>query len=328
MALRTRLTERFGIEHPIVLAPMAPASGGDLASAVAEAGGLGLLGIGYADSAWFERESAKVTQPGVGAGFIAWTLPEVPDLLARALARHPKAMMLSFTDPEPYARTIKDAGVPLICQVQTIEHARRAIAVGADVIVAQGTEAGGHGLNVRSTLPFVPGVVDLVSRHAPDVLVLAAGGIADGRGLAAALMLGADGVLMGTRFWATVEAAIPEEAKRKILPATGDETIRTSVYDIVKQKNWPGGLTGRNLRNGFIERWHGREKDLLAMRGEELRKVTEAWDGGDFETANVTVGEGIGLIDDLPKAGDVVRRTAVQAADVIARVARGVANTA
>ena len=322
MTLQTRLTERFGIEHPIVLAPMAPASGGDLASAVAAAGALGLLGIGYADADWFERESAKVTQANVGAGFIAWTLPEVPGLLERALARFPKAMMLSFTDPKPYARTIKDAGVPFFCQVHTIEHAKRAIEVGADVIVAQGTEAGGHGLDARSTMSFVPGVADLVSRRAPDTLVLAAGGIADGRGLAAALMLGADGALMGTRFWATAEAAIPEAAKRKILPATGDETIRTSVYDIVKRRDWPGGLTGRNLRNGFIERWHGRERELLAIRGEELPKVTEAWDGDDFETANVTVGEGIGLIDDLPDAGEIVRRTVRQAVDAIGRVSR------
>ena len=304
MTLQTRLTERFGIEHPIVLAPMAPASGGDLASAVAEAGALGLLGIGYADADWFERESARVTQANVGAGFIAWTLPEVPGLLERALARFPKAMMLSFTDPKPYARTIKDAGVPFFCQVHNI------------------TEAGGHGLNARSTMSFVPGVVDLVSRRSPDTLVLAAGGIADGRGLAAALMLGADGALMGTRFWATAEAAIPEAAKRKILPATGDETIRTSVYDIVKRRDWPGGLTGRNLRNGFIERWHGRERELLAIRGEELPKVTEAWDGDDFETANVTVGEGIGLIDDLPDAGEIVRRTVRQAVDAIGRVSR------
>ncbi len=321
MALRTRLTERFGIEHPIVLAPMAPASGGELASAVAEAGGLGLLGIGYADRGWFERESVRVTHKNVGAGFIAWTLPEVPGLLEEALERHPKAMMLSFTDPKPYARLVKDAGVPLIVQVHTVRQAERAIEVGADVVVAQGTEAGGHGLNVRSTMSFVPGVVDLAARRAPDVLVLAAGGIADGRGLAAALMLGADGVLMGTRFWATAEALIPEEAKRKILPTTGDETVRTSVYDIVKKKNWPNGLTGRNMRNAFTDRWHGREAELLAMRGEELDKVKEAWDSGDFETANVTVGEAIGLIGDLPQAGEVVRRISRQAIETMGRFA-------
>ncbi|MCX8252717.1 Nitronate monooxygenase [Beijerinckiaceae bacterium RH AL1] len=313
MAIATRLTRRFGIEHPIVLAPMVPAAGGALASAVAEAGGLGLLGGGYADRAWFEAQSAKVTRDDVGMGFITWSIPDVPGLLEEALARHPRAMMLSFADPAPYAPTIKAAGVPLICQVHTLEQALRAVDVGADVVVAQGTEAGGHGLAARSTLPFVPAVVDALATRAPDVLVLAAGGIGDGRGLAAALMLGADGVLMGTRFWATREAVIPEAAKHKVLAATGDETIRTSVYDIVKDKPWPAGYTGRQMRNAFIESWHGREAELAAVRAEELARVTGAWDGGDFDTANVTVGETIGLVRDLPSAGEIVRRTVAEA---------------
>ena len=119
-------------------------------------------------------------------------------------------------------------------------------------------------------MPFVPAVVDALAKRAPDVLVLAAGGIADGRGLAAALMLGADGVLMGTRFWATQEALIPDAAKLKVLAATGDETVRTSVYDIIRQRVWPPGYTGRLMRNDFIEKWHGREKELARMHGEEF----------------------------------------------------------
>jgi nitronate monooxygenase len=117
VTITTRLTKQFGIEHPIVLAPMTPASGGALASAVAAAGGLGLLGGGYVDRVWFERESAKVNRPDVGAGFITWTIPEDPGLLDVALERHPRAMMLSFSDPGPYAARIKKAGVPLICHV-------------------------------------------------------------------------------------------------------------------------------------------------------------------------------------------------------------------
>ena len=144
-------------------------------------------------------------------------------------------------------------------QVQTVAQALHAADVGADVVVAQGTEAGGHGLDQRSTMPFLPTVVDALARHAPDVLVLAAGGIGDGRGLAAALMLGADGVVLGTRFWASREALIPAAAQDRILPATGDETIRTRVYDIVKRKAWPVPYTGRQMKNAFVERWHGRE---------------------------------------------------------------------
>lgn len=313
MAIQTRLTKLFGLEHPIVLAPMTPASGADLAMAVAKGGGLGLLGFGYADRGRFESESALAAGQDVGFGFITWSMAADTELLDLSLQRHPKCAMLSFADPAPYAPRIKAAGVPLICQVHTLEHALRAAEVGADVIVAQGTEAGGHGLTARSTMPFVPSVVDAMARRFPEVCVLAAGGIADGRGLAAALMLGADGVLMGSRFWATREASIPQEAKTKILAATGDETMRTSVYDIVRQSPWPQGYTGRLMKNEFIEKWHGREVELVAMRAEELGKVERAWGSGDFETANVTVGESIGLISDLPGAAELVQRIAAEA---------------
>ncbi len=313
MGIRTRLTALFGLAHPIVLAPMTPASGAALATAVSDAGGLGLLGFGYGDRAWFEAQSALAAGRDVGAGFITWSMAKDPELLDIALERHPRCMMLSFADPAAFAPRVKAAGVPLICQVHTCEQALHAADVGADVVVAQGTEAGGHGLVARSTMPFVPSVVDALARWHPDVCVVAAGGIADGRGLAAALMLGADGVLMGSRFWATREALIPEAAKVKVLAASGDETIRTSVYDIVRRSPWPEGYTGRLMRNGFIEKWHGREDELGAMRGEELAKVETAWSSGDFETANVTVGESIGLIDDLPSAGVLVERVAAQA---------------
>jgi nitronate monooxygenase len=319
--ITTRLTKRFGIKHPIVLAPMTPASGGALASAVAASGGLGLLGGGYVDRVWFEEESAKVSRSDVGAGFITWTIPDDPGLLDLALERHPRAMMLSFSDPGPYAPRIKRAGVPLICQVHSLEHAFHAVDVGADVVVAQGTEAGGHGWALRSTMPFVPTVVDALAKRAPDVLVLAAGGIADGRGLAASLMLGADGVLIGTRFWATQEALIPDAAKLKVVAATGDETIRTSVYDIVKQRFWPPGYTGRQMRNEFVEKWNGHEKELAGVHEDELKKVEEALKSDDFETANVTVGESIGLIHDIPKAGDLINRIVAEASDRLTRFA-------
>ncbi len=319
--LRTRFTDRFRLKHPIALAPMTPAAGAALTAAVADAGGLGLLGGGYGDRDWFDRESPRVTRPDAGCGFITWSAASDPELVDLALARHPKALMLSFADPAPFAHRAKAAGVPLICQVHTLAQAAHAIDVGADVIVAQGTEAGGHGLTARSTLPFVPAVVDLVAARAPDVLVLAAGGIADGRGLAAALMLGADGVLVGTRFWATAEALIHPAAKAKVVAADGDETIRTRVYDIVRQRAWPPAYTGRLMRNGFIDRWHGREDDLAAVRSEALPQVEAAWSEGDYDTANVTVGESIGLVRDLPPAGEVVRRMSEEAEACLARYA-------
>jgi nitronate monooxygenase len=320
MAIRTRLTEFFGLEHPIVLAPMTPAAGAALASAVADAGALGLLGGGYGDRPWFVQEAAKVTRRDIGCGFITWSVERVPDLFGEALERFPRAMMLSFADPAMFAKRVKDAGVPLICQVHTLEQALHAVDVGANVIVAQGTEAGGHGMTARSTMSFVPAVVDAVSRRARDVMILAAGGIADGRGLAAALMLGADGVLMGTRFWATQEAIIHPAAKARVVAASGDETIRTSVYDVVRQRDWPAGYTGRLMKNEFIEEWHGREVELASIQKDELRKVEAAYEAGDYDIANVTVGESIGLVSDVPRAGDLVRRISAEAT---ARLSQG-----
>ncbi len=321
MALRTRLTEALGLAHPIVLAPMDPASGGALAAAVSAAGGLGLIGGGYGDHDRLQREFAAAGNQRVGCGFITWSMARDPSLLDAALARKPAALMLSFADPAPFAERIHAAGVTLICQVHTLAQARRALEVGAAVVVAQGTEAGGHGLTARGTMAFVPAAADLIARERPETLLLAAGGIADGRGLAAALALGADGVLMGTRFWATREALIHPAAKQRVLTATGDDTVRTQVYDIARQRAWPAPYTGRLLRNAFIETWQGREDELRAMAAERRRDVEAADAAGDYDTANVTVGEAVGLIDDLPGAGDLVRRIAGEAEACLRRSA-------
>jgi len=324
MALHTRLTDTFGIRHPIVLAPMDPASGGALAAAVSAAGGLGLIGGGYGNRDILESEFAKAGNQRIGCGFITWSMAKNPALLDLALAHQPVAMMLSFADPAPFADRIHAVGVPLICQVHNLEHARRALAAGAAVLVAQGTDAGGHGLTTRGTISLVPNVVDLVARERPEVLVLAAGGIADGRGIAAALMLGADGVLLGTRFWATREALIHPAAKARVVAATGDETVRTSVYDIVRNRPWPAEYTGRLMRNTFIGNWHGREDDLRALVGEERKAVEAADQSGDYDVSNVTVGEAIGLVEDLPPAGELVERFAADAEARLISVTRAV----
>jgi nitronate monooxygenase len=208
MPLRTRLTERLGLKHPIISAPMGFLAGGKLAAAVSNAGGLGLIGGGYGDGDWLDREFAAAGNAHVGCGFITWSLARKPELLEQVLARSPAALMLSFASPLPFADRIKQAGVPLICQVQSMAGAREAVATGAEMIVAQGGEAGGHS-GSRSTLTLVPEVADFLAKAAPDTILVAAGGIADGRGLAAALMLGADGVLIGSRLVASSEAATP-----------------------------------------------------------------------------------------------------------------------
>ena len=199
MPLRTKLTEKLGISHPILLAPMGTASGGTLAKAVTEAGGLGIIGFGYGNQERINQEFGAAGNARVGCGFITWSLARQPHLLARALDHKPAAVMLSFGDARPFAAAIKDAGAALISQVQTVAQAMEAVNIGTDIVVAQGTEAGGHGAT-RSTLALVPAVVDAVRERNDEVVVVAAGGIADGRGLAAALTLGAQGALLGTPF--------------------------------------------------------------------------------------------------------------------------------
>ena len=187
---------------------------------------------------------------------------------------------------------------------------RAAKAAGADIIVAQGTEAGGHGAD-RTTLPLVPAVVDAVA----PTPVLAAGGIADGRGLAAALMLGAQGALIGTRFYAASEALGHESAKERIVAAKGRDTERTRVFDVIRQHAWPQPFTGRAIRNPFMERWEGRENDLSAALDEEIPGFQAAVRDGDFDRAMIWAGEGVGVISDVAPAGELVRRIGAETED-------------
>jgi nitronate monooxygenase len=307
MPIATRLTERLGIKHPVLLAPMGNVSGGALAAAVSAAGGLGLIGGGYGDEEWLKRQFAAAGNQRIGCGFITWSLARRPELLELALAHKPAAMMLSFGDPRPFARRIKETGALLICQVQTLAHLEDALRVGADIVVAQGAEAGGHGAG-RASLPFVPQVADRVAAQAPDTLVVAAGGIADGRGLAAALMLGAEGVLVGTRFYASAESLAHAKAKAVMAAATGEETIRTTCIDIVRDIPWPADFTVRVLRNDFVARWHGAETELKAAQAREMARYQAAVAVGDFSTAAVLGGEAVGLIADVPPAGIILER--------------------
>jgi nitronate monooxygenase len=314
MTLHTRLTERLGIEHPIVSAPMAFVAGGTLAAAVTAAGGLGLIGGGYGDKAWLEAEFAAAGNVRVGCGFITWSLALQPQLLAQSLAHSPAAIMLSFGEAAPFAPAIKAGGARLICQVQTLAHAREAVAAGADIIVAQGGEAGGHG-GSRSTFTLVPEVADYLAKAAPDTLLLAAGGVADGRGLAAALMLGADGVLIGSRLMMSAEAHFGPALQAAIVDANGDDTVKTTVLDIVRGKDWPKTISGRALRNRFVEDWHGRESDLSAtdVGARELERYVRARDEGDAANTGIFVGEAAGLINDVRPAADIVRDIAADA---------------
>jgi nitronate monooxygenase len=307
MPLTTRLTKFFGIEHPILLAPMAGISGGRLAAAVTAAGGLGLIGGGYGDLDWLQREFGLAGGTEVGCGFITWSLARNPDLLDIVLAQQPATVMLSFGDLRPFADRIRGAGVPLIAQVQTLDHARQALDAGAHILAAQGGEAGGHGMSVRSTFTFVPEVVDIVAERSPDTLVLAAGGVADGRGLAAALALGADGALVGTRFWAAPEALVSPRAHERAIRAVGDDTFRTQVYDAVRQLDWPAEYNERAIGNSFLDIWHGNEAQLSASLPEAIETFEKAVAAEDFDAAAILVGEVVGLIREVRPAADIVR---------------------
>ena len=310
--IKTRLTERLGIEHPIIQAPMASTAGGQLAAAVSSAGGLGMIGGGYGDEDWLSEQFDAAGSQRVGCGFITWSLAEKSHLLTLVLERNPSAIFLSFGDPAPFVAIAKASNVPVICQIQTLKDAIHAIEVGADIIVAQGTEAGGHG-EKRATFTLVPEVADYIAAKSPDVLLCAAGGIGDGRGLAAALMLGADGVVIGSRFWATREAMVHPNMHRAALEATGDQTIRSSVMDIARDLNWPSRYTAHALQNEFTDRWADDIEGLIEQAASESTRWTSAWAAGDTNVANTYIGEVVGLVNSIEPAGALLHDIVSQA---------------
>jgi nitronate monooxygenase len=319
MGLSTRFTDSFGVRHPIAQAPMGGSAGGALAAAVSRGGGLGMLGAGYGNREWLDRELPIVTsgtdEPW-GVGFLTWAIDA--DAVQRVLEYGTRAVMFSFGDPSPFVELVRAAGAGLIIQATDLEEARQAAELGADVIVAQGTEAGGHGARRgRSTLPFVPVVVDLVG----PIPVLAAGGIADGRGLAAALALGGAGALIGTRFQATLEALVDPATTKAIVEGRGQDTERSRVLDIARSSSWPSQYTARTLGHPYLDRWRGREAELAAdpqarqdYQGDVARGVIPPlprW-----------AGEAVDLVTDVPSASDLVATLAAQAEEALAGAGR------
>jgi nitronate monooxygenase len=302
MPIATALTRRLAITHPLLLAPMGFVSGGALAAAVTHAGGLGFIGGGYGDRAWLARELDAAGPALGGVGFITWSLDRQPALLDLALERQPVCIWLSFGDLGPYADRVKRAGSLLVAQVQTVRGAREAVAAGADIVVALGTEAGGHA-DRRATLPLVPAVVDAVG----PVPVIAAGGIADGRGLAAVLMLGAEGAALGTAFYAATESLAHPAAKDTLVAAAGDDTERGRIFDLARGIDWPPPWTLRALENEFSRRWRGKDEGL-ERNPVELQRYAAARDAGDFTTAGVLAGEAADLVRRIEPAAETVRR--------------------
>jgi nitronate monooxygenase len=317
MTIATPLTDRLGIRQPILSAPMDVIAGARLAAAVTAAGGFGILGGGYGERGWLEQETAKLanlTAP-FGIGFITWSLAKQPDLLDIALKARPRAIMLSFGDPKPFAPCIKSSGALLICQVQDEAMAQQALEAGADILVAQGTEAGGHGAS-RTTLDIVPAIVDLAAGRVP---VAAAGGIGDGRGLAAMMMLGASGVLLGTRFYASQECDGAEEAKKRICAASSGNSVRSIIFDLSRNNVWPAPFNGRCLINDHARRWIGREVELLQNVHAVAAEYAAAKAAGNFDIAAVIAGESVGLIHDIAPAAEIVDRIVTEAEQILGK---------
>lgn len=300
----------FGLSYPVMSAPMALHSGGTLAAAVSAAGGLGSFGGIHPAKGpdWIRDEIAiirAITDRPFAVGFITPFLPFAGPLFDAAVAERPAVIALSFADPRPWLDQAKAADARVMCQVQNYDSAELAVAAGADVLVAQGTEAGGH-TGTMSLLPFLAG---LVSRY-PDVPILAAGGIADGRTLAAALTAGADGAWLGTALLATPEAVeVHDVHKDLIVGSDGTDTVFTRVYDIVSGLPWPTAIGERVRRNRFTDEWSGREVELIDRREEvappEGSNPFEA--PPDPETSAVLYGQSAGLVDAIRPAAEVVR---------------------
>jgi nitronate monooxygenase len=315
--LRTRLCALFGIDCPIVNAPMAGPAKAELAAAVAEAGGLGLIGGSSGDPDWLRqqiRAARALTNRPFGVGFIS-SFPGLDALVRTALDEHVAVITHSFADPTPYVEAAHAAGTLIIAQVQTVAQAVQAAEAGVDAITAQGVEAGGHTGTSSATLPLVPAVIDAVG----DIPVLAAGGIADGRGLAAVLLLGAEGAWIGTRFAASRESAGSEWGKGRIVAAGTDDTVLTKVYDLISESPFPAGIADRVLQNAYTRRWHGREHELVEDRAGWRHRLEDASRRGDAELAAVRAGNAAGLIGAVEPAGDIVRRIVAEAEAILRR---------
>jgi nitronate monooxygenase len=300
--IATWLTERFGLTVPVVAAPMSGAASGSFAAAVCRAGGLGMIGISSESPDDVRAEAAAAAAAGTsyGVGLLAWLAKDRPDLLEVVIELRPPFVSLSYGDYAPLVAPLRAAGITVATQIGTVDEADQAVDAGVDVVVARGSEGGGHGRDAVATLPLLEAVLDRVDRP-----VLAAGGIATARGLAAVLAAGAVGAWVGTAFLGCPENAWSPARRSKVLAADLDSTIYTHVYDIAMRQPWPSQYGGRVVRNAFTATWHGREEELAStasVRGE----LVAAADREDFDQFSVWAGQAAGLVNDERSVADVV----------------------
>jgi len=316
--IRTPICDLLGIEHPIALGGMGSIYAPDLVSAVSNAGGLGAMGCHSLSPEQIRTAVAAIrdkTKKPFALNFLIFDTRE--ESFAAALDLRPSVIAFAWPRPDqdmrPFIARAHAAGSKVTFMVGGVPEARRAVEAGADVIIAQGTEGGGH-VGWQASLPLIPMVVDAVA----PVPVLAAGGIADGRGLVAALALGADGVLLGTRFLASAESPLHANFKQAIIDSDGHDTLLSEIPDVAAGKVWPGAMS-RSKRNRFIERWAGREWALRRDQAQALAQVQDARKRGDCDEAPLSMGQDAGLINDIAPAGDIVKRIAREAAEILSK---------
>jgi nitronate monooxygenase len=302
--VRTLLTESWGLRYPLIGAPMANVSLGKLARAVSDAGALGSIGIGAADPVSRVAEEAAIARGSdggrFGIGAMVWALERRPELFDAMLAERPFLLSLSFGDPAPYVARTREAGALVAAQVQTRSDALAAEAAGVDLIVVQGTEAGGHTGTV-GTLPLLQIVLEAVATP-----VVVAGGIASARGVAAVLAAGAQGAWIGTPLLASPESAASTEARRAAIAAREDQTVLTSLFDRIAGIPWPARFPGRALANDLTARFAGRE-ETAAADPEVRAAFVEAVRTRDFRVAHVYAGQSVGMLARERPAADVIR---------------------
>ncbi|TMR95242.1 nitronate monooxygenase [Nonomuraea basaltis] len=300
---RTWLTDRFELDVPLVGAPMAGVSDGRLAAAVSAAGGLGMFGVPpTASPSWIAEQAAVAAGSGrpYGIGLMAWALPDNPAHVDAVLAARPSLVSVSYGDYAGYVKPLREAGITVATQAGTTEEALAAERAGVDVVVARGGEGGGHGRDDVATLPLLQSVLDAVG-----IPVLAAGGIATARGLAAVLAAGAEGAWAGTAFLGCAEATVSEPARQRILSTGETGTAYGRVFDVAQRLAWPPEYGGRALRNAFFDRWHGRETELASDEAASA-ELAAAFRERDFDTACIYAGQAVGLVRRQRTAADVV----------------------
>jgi NAD(P)H-dependent flavin oxidoreductase YrpB (nitropropane dioxygenase family) len=314
--IHTRICDLLGVPHPVILGGMGTATTAPLVAAVSNAGGFGTLGTSAFNAATLDTEIASIrerTEKPFGVNHLLFQIQE--EMFAVTLRARPAVAAFAWArkdqDLRDYFKRAHDVGCKVMYMAGEVPEGVRAAEAGADVIVAQGTEAGGHVVWMAS-LPLVPMMVTAVA----PLPVLSAGGVADGRGLAAALALGAEGVLVGTRFMATPEAPIHPNFKQAIVKSDGHDTVLTEIPDLATQRVWPGAMS-RAQRNPFIERWSGREWALRQNAREVGKQVVAARAAGDCDNASLSFGQDAGLIDSIKSVREVVQDIVARAEAII-----------